>query len=335
MLENNIIITLSFSQNDRNDNKFRAFFNDITIVLQRHQNFIMSILKKIMIIAVLLVISFCLGMYVADTSDICEEDKRNLKEEIKECTTVKSTQNSNCYDSINRLESALRLSEANNNLLLESEHNKTWSNQHKLESIESKLEQCIQDKISLQTKSISEQQRYHTCEAEKVHLQTDADAERAKVSECEANQRRYKKDLDKCEETTTTLHETHYKEKEDWALKVANLTETLTSQKLLIVTLSSNYSACQIKEETCVRHLSTCETNLEDKIQQYSTCLSNGAKSEAEMKSLYNNCVMSLSKCELQGKYVTGDHTVCQRKLEQCNEDLQSYKTQRCFGIRL
>ena len=287
-----------------------------------------------MIISLALAIAFILGVYVADTSDICEEDKRKLKEEINECTTLTSTQNSNCFDSINRLESALKISEAKNNLLLESDHNKTWSNQHKLESIESKLEQCIEDKTSLQNKRIFEQQVSHQCEIEKVNLQTKADAECTKVSECKANQRRYKEDLDKCEKTTTTLHETHSKEKEDWAFKVANLTETLTSQKLLVVTLSSNYSACQIQEETCARHLKTCETNLEDKIQQYATCLSNGAKSEAEEKSLYNNCVISLNKCELQGKYITGDHAVCQRKLEQCTEDLQSYKMQRCFGFR-
>ena len=287
-----------------------------------------------MIIAVALAIGFCLGVYAADLSDICEEDKRKLKEEINECATRTSTQMSNCDDSIKDLQSALRISTANNNLLIESEHNKTWTNQVKLESIEGKLEQCIQDKTSLQNKRISEQALSHQCEIDKVHLQTEADTEHTKVSECKENQTRCKDNLDKCEETATTLRETHSKEKEEWAHKKANLTENLTSQKLLVVMLSSNYSACQIKEETCARHLNTCETNLDDKIQQNADCLSNGAKSEAEEKSLYNDCVINLHKCQLQAKYVTGDHGVCQRKLERCNEDLQSYKMQRCFGIR-
>ena len=287
-----------------------------------------------MIISVALAIGFCLGVYAADLSDICEEDKRKLKEEINEYATRTSTQKSNCDDSIKYLQSALRISAANNNLLLESDHNKTWSNKAKLESIESKLEQCNQDKTSLQNKRISEQTVSHQCEIDKVHLQTEADTERTKVSECNKNQTRCKEDLDKCEETTTTLRETHSKEKEEWGHIKANLTENLTSQKLLAVNLSSNYSACQMKEETCARHLNTCEANLEDKMQQNADCLSNGAKSEAEEKSLYNECVINLNKCQLHAKYVTGDHDVCQRKLEQCNEDLQNYKMQRCFGIR-
>ena len=288
-----------------------------------------------MIAAVLLVIGFCLGVYAADHSDICEEDKRKLKEEKDQCVTLMNTQKSNCADSMKDLQSALKISETNNYKLIESDHNKTWSNQVKVESIEGKLQQCLQDKTSLQNMRISEQAVSHQCEHDKVHLQTEADTERTKVLECKENQTRCKKDLDKCEETTTTLRKTHSKEKEDWAHKKANLTENLTSQKLLAVTLSSNYSACQIKEETCARHLNTCETKLEDKIQQNADCLNNGAKSEAEGKSLYNDCVIQLHKCQLQAKYVTGDHDACQRKLEQCNEDLQSYKMQRCFGIRI
>ena len=287
-----------------------------------------------MIITVALAIGFCLGVYAADLSDICEEDKRKLKEEINEYATRTSTQKSNCDVSIKDLQSSLRMSRASYNFLLESDQNKTLSNQVKLESIESKLEQCMEDKTSLQNKRISEQTVSHQCEIDKVHLQTEADAERTKVSECNKNQTRCKEDLDKCEETTTTLRETHSKEKEDWGHIKANLTENLTSQKLLAVNLSLNYSTCQMKGETCARHLNTCEANLDDKIQQNADCLSNGAKFEAEEKSLYNDCVINLHKCQLQAKYVTEDHAECQRKLEQCNEDLQSYKMQRCFGIR-
>ena len=275
---------------------------------------------------------------------VCEKNKTKTEHKLDICEADIDELKSNSLDEITTLEERLKLAQ-DNIRLLKRELDKYTLNEQTIEKLNANLDQCQREKEHLQGNLIAKQlevvvlsSNYSVCEKNKTKTEHKLDICEADIDELKSNSLEeiktleerlqlaqdnihlLKKELDKCTLNEQTI------EKLNASLEQQRLAE----KQLEVVMLSSNYSVCLNKLETCTGHLSTCKANLQNVTQQYKSCL----RVQTREKNQKDQCAISLTKCELQAKYVVRDYSMCTSKLNKCDKDLKTCKERHCFGFK-
>lgn len=124
-------------------------------------------------------------------------------------------------------------------------------------------------------------------------------------------------------------YETEKKDKEMYRNRVDNMTEEMN--QLRLKQLHQLHSKIQ--------DLTTCENNKriceEFHLKQCTETVTQLNINDKECENNLKNDLVKLAQCEMDGIYTTNELGTCQRDYKECSDELDKYKNQSCYGVRI
>ena len=124
-------------------------------------------------------------------------------------------------------------------------------------------------------------------------------------------------------------YETEKKEKEMYRNRVDNMKDEIYQLNLdcrdQLHSKIQDVTRCENKIQTCEEfHLKHCtetvaQLNINDK----------------ECKEILKEDLVKLAQCEMDGSYITNELGTCRRNYKECSDELDKYKNQSCYGVRI